>query len=75
LQQEEIEKQLQRRWGRQVLSPPFLDLENSNDNASLSKFDDYVGNFDRNVNDKGFKLIMKKLNKTMMKHKRTIWFK
>jgi hypothetical protein len=73
--QEAIEKQLQRRQGRQVRPTPLFDLENSNDNAFSSEFDDYIGNFDQNVNDQGFKLIVKKLNKTMIRHIRRIWFK
>jgi len=35
-------------------------LENSNDNASSLEFDDYVGNFDRNVNDQGVQIDCKK---------------
>ncbi len=56
LRQEAIEKQLQRRRGRQVRPTPLLDLENSNDNASSLEFDDYVGNFDHNLNDQGVQI-------------------
>jgi hypothetical protein len=38
-----------------------LDLENSNDNASSSEFDDYVGNFDHTVNDQGVQIDCEKM--------------
>jgi hypothetical protein len=51
LQQEAIERQLQRRWGRQVRPTPLLDLENFDDNVSSLKSDDYVRNFDHDANN------------------------
>jgi hypothetical protein len=70
LRQEATERQLQRRRGKQVQPTPLLDLENFNDNASSLRFDDSIGNFDHDAIIKGFKLIVKKLNKTMMRHKK-----
>jgi hypothetical protein len=73
LRQEAFEKQFQR--GRQVWPTPLLDLENSNDNASSSEFDDYVENSDHSVNDQGVQIDCEKLNKTTTRHIRRIWFK
>jgi hypothetical protein len=51
LRQEAIERQLQRRRGKQVRPTPLFDLEKFNDNASSLRFDDSIGNFDRDVNN------------------------
>jgi hypothetical protein len=36
-------------------------LENPNDNASSSEFDDYVGNFDHTINDQGVQIDCEKM--------------